>query len=228
MVTCCSVRKKLVRSALRRRTSLGTCRELSLCSAVTWIDGIGGAGWERGPRGRGYVCIYLQLIQFTVQPKPTQHFKAALHVSVCTLSQICLFVTPWTTARQAPLSMEFSAQEYWSRLPFPPPGDRPDAGIEPACPALAEGFLTTEPLGNPKQLYSPLKRETNQIKVVHVSLHARHRVGVPSSAPAVPMPCLLCCRPSFASAELRGPLEAHMSCEKWTVLYDGRKTPVWD
>ena len=134
------------------------------CSAVTWMDGIGDAGWERGPRGRGYICIYLQLIQFTVQPKPTQHFKAAMHASVCTLSQICLSVTPWTVARQAPLSMGFSAQEYWSRLPFPPPGDLPDSGIEPACPALAEGFLTTEPPGEPKAAILPIKKrnKTNE------------------------------------------------------------------
>ena len=45
--------------------------------------------------------------------------------------------TPWTVACQAPLSMEFSRQEYWSGLPFPSPGDLPDAGIKPASPALA-------------------------------------------------------------------------------------------
>ena len=43
--------------------------------------------------------------------------------------------------------MEFSRQEYWSGLPFPPPGDLPDPGIEPASPALAGGFFTTEPHG---------------------------------------------------------------------------------
>ena len=44
--------------------------------------------------------------------------------------------TPWTVALQAPLSMEFSRQEYWSGLPFPPPGDLPAPGIEPVSPAL--------------------------------------------------------------------------------------------
>ena len=56
------------------------------------------------------------------------------------------FVTPWTAARQAPLSMGFSRQEYWSGLPFPPPGDLPDPGMEPmslASPASAGGFFTT-------------------------------------------------------------------------------------
>ena len=53
-------------------------------------------------------------------------------------------VTPWTVARQAPLFMGFPRQEYWSRLPFPSPGDLPDSGIEPTSPALADGFFMTE------------------------------------------------------------------------------------
>ena len=48
-------------------------------------------------------------------------------------------------ARQAPLSMELSRQEYYSGLPFPPPGDLPDPGIEPASPASAGGFFTPVP-----------------------------------------------------------------------------------
>ena len=54
--------------------------------------------------------------------------------------------TPWTVACWAPLSMEFSRQEYWSELPLPTPGDLPNPGIEPASltsPALAGRFLTT-------------------------------------------------------------------------------------
>ena len=57
--------------------------------------------------------------------------------------------TPWTVARQAPLSMEFSRQEYWSGLPLPPPGDPPDPGIEPRSPALQANSLTTELQGKP-------------------------------------------------------------------------------
>ena len=60
-----------------------------------------------------------------------------------------LFVTPWTVAHQAPLSMGFSRQDYWSGLPFPSPGDLPDAGIEPGSPALQEDSLPTEPPGKP-------------------------------------------------------------------------------
>ena len=58
-------------------------------------------------------------------------------------SCVRLFVTLWTVACQAPLSMGFFRQEYWSGSPFPPPGDLPIPGIEPASPALAGGFLTT-------------------------------------------------------------------------------------
>ena len=56
-------------------------------------------------------------------------------------------------AHQAPLSMGFSRQEYWSGLPFLPPGDLPDPGIESRSPALAERFFTAEPPGEPNSLY---------------------------------------------------------------------------
>ena len=58
-------------------------------------------------------------------------------------SRVQLFVIPWTMAHQAPLSMDFSWQEYWSGLPFPSSGDLPNPGMEPASPALAGGFFTT-------------------------------------------------------------------------------------
>ena len=64
----------------------------------------------------------------------------------CVLSRVQFFVTPWTVACQAPLSMEISRQEYWNGLPFSPPGDLPHPGIEPASlasPALSGGFFTT-------------------------------------------------------------------------------------
>ena len=60
------------------------------------------------------------------------------------VSCVQLFVTPWTVACQAPLSMGFSRQGYWGRLPFLTQGDLPDPGIEPASPALAGRFFTTE------------------------------------------------------------------------------------
>ena len=61
-------------------------------------------------------------------------------------SCVWIFATPWTVARQAPLSMGFSRQEYWRGLPCPPPGDLPDPGTEPRSlmsPALAGRFFTT-------------------------------------------------------------------------------------
>ena len=59
-----------------------------------------------------------------------------LKVRVKLLSRVRLFATPWTVAYQVLPSMGFSRQEYWSRLPFPSPGDLPDPGIEPGFPAL--------------------------------------------------------------------------------------------
>ena len=58
-------------------------------------------------------------------------------------------LTPWTVAHQAPLSMGFSRQEYWSGLPFPSPGDLPKPGIKPRSPALQADALTSEPPGKP-------------------------------------------------------------------------------
>ena len=64
-------------------------------------------------------------------------------------------------ACQAPLSMEFSRQEYWSRLPFPPLGDLPNPGCEPVFPALAGRFFTIAPPGKPPGvgLYSIIRRK---------------------------------------------------------------------
>jgi len=68
----------------------------------------------------------------------------------CVLNRVQLFATLWTVAHQAPLSVRFSRQEYWSGLPCPPPGDIPDPGIQPTSPtsALSGRFFTTQPQGN--------------------------------------------------------------------------------
>ena len=69
-----------------------------------------------------------------------------IKVKVKSLNHVQLFATLWTVAHQAPLTMGFSRQEYWSGLTFPPPGDLPSAGTEPMSimyPALVGGFLTT-------------------------------------------------------------------------------------
>ena len=64
------------------------------------------------------------------------------------LSRVRLFAAPWTVAYQAPPSMGFSRQEYWSGLLFPSPGDLPDPGIEPGSPILWADTLPSEPPGD--------------------------------------------------------------------------------
>ena len=68
------------------------------------------------------------------------------------LSHVLLFAITWTVAHKAPLSMGFSRQEYWSELPWPPPGDRPDPGMKSVSlmsPTLQADFLPSEPPGKP-------------------------------------------------------------------------------
>ena len=81
-------------------------------------------------------------------------FPWDIKLCVCAqlLSHVRLFATSWTVACQAPLSIGFSRQESWSRLPFPMPWDLPKPGIKPkslVSPALAGGFFTTVPPGKP-------------------------------------------------------------------------------
>ena len=76
------------------------------------------------------------------------HFRFAFPHCTCVLSNVRLFVTPWTVEHPAPLSMGFPRQEYWSGVPFPSPEDLPDPGMEPtslASPALTGGFFTIGP-----------------------------------------------------------------------------------
>ena len=80
------------------------------------------------------------------EPTASRKWKCQL------LSCVWLFVTPWTIAHQAPLSMGFSRQEDWSGFPSPPPGDLPAPGIEPRCPTLQADSLPSEPPGKPEHL----------------------------------------------------------------------------
>ena len=82
------------------------------------------------------------------------------HIRACSLICVRLFATLWTAAYQAPLSVGFSRQEYWSGLLLPPPGDLPNSGIELASqapPALRLNSLTTVPTRKAKCLYFGLK-----------------------------------------------------------------------
>ena len=82
------------------------------------------------------VCIYIYIYIYIVK------------VKLKFLSHVRLFATPWTVAYQAPPSLGFSRQEYWSGVPFPSPGDLPNPGIEPGSPALQADALPSEPPGN--------------------------------------------------------------------------------
>ena len=120
------------------------------------------------------------------------------------------FSSSWTIARQAPLSMGFSRQEYWSGLPFPSPGDLPNPGIEPATlrsPALADGFFTTSATWE-SHVYT--HRNTHTHTHTHTSLQGKKIQGIikiifghkgllgnfPGS-PAVKTPSLHCRRHGF-------------------------------
>ena len=104
----------------------------------------------------GNISYFVKIIiynLFTCIFQSPQKDWTIFKVSECMLgwfSRFQLFVTLWGIAHQAPLSMGFSRQEYWSGLPCPPPGDLPGPGIEPTSllpPALAGGFFTTSTTG---------------------------------------------------------------------------------
>ena len=86
------------------------------------------------------------------------------------------FATSWTAAHQAPLSMGFSRQEYWSGWPRPPPGDLPDPGIEPTSPTLWADFLPSEPPGKPttKEVQEEVYLSSNNPKVLSLPLSHIH------------------------------------------------------
>ena len=66
-----------------------------------------------------------------------------VNLPILVLNHVSDSAIPWTVACQAPLFMGFSKQEYWSGLPFPPPGDLPHPGIKPASPVFVGGLFTT-------------------------------------------------------------------------------------
>ena len=83
------------------------------------------------------------------------------------VAQSCpLFVTPWTVACQAPLSMGFSRQEYWSGWPFPSPGDLPNSGIKPGSPTLQADSLPSELPRNPNYLEASRVKDTPKMRML--------------------------------------------------------------
>ena len=113
-----------------------------------------------------YTYIYIYVICMYVY----SHTHTHTHICMCMLScfsHVQLFATLWTIACQAPLSMGFSRQEYWSGLPCPPLGDLPDLGIESTSltsPALASRFFTT--------------RVTWEAVHTHTQTHTQHKYTV--------------------------------------------------
>ena len=108
-----------------------------------------------------HICAHIKVLCFRHSVLQTDELRVRLfpQIRVCIythttfyfvlvglVAKLCLtLVIPWTVARQAPLSMGFSRQEYWNGLPFPSPGDLPNPGIEPRSPALQAESLPTEP-----------------------------------------------------------------------------------
>ena len=92
-------------------------------------------------------------------------------VKVKLLSRVQLFASSWTVAYQAPQSMDFSRQEYWSGLPFPSPGDLPNPGIQPGSPSLQADALPSEPPGKQEVLITtPYTPQTHTHTQFHCSV----------------------------------------------------------
>ena len=103
-----------------------------------------------------FLCSFptwIQSLSAMTDKSITKNVRKRIWSKVKLLSHVWLSVTPWTVAHQAPPSMGFSRQEYWSGLPFPSPGDLPDPGIKPRCPAFQADALTSEPPGKPLRGY---------------------------------------------------------------------------
>ena len=100
-----------------------------------------------------FSCLFIINYHYTIDFSLHQVACFTFCVYVLVTQLWVAWATPWTVARQAPLSMEFSRQEYWSGQPFPSPGALPDPGIEPRSPATQVDSLSSEPLGKLSALY---------------------------------------------------------------------------
>ena len=120
------------------------------------IDALWWPEWGESPKGISYTYIYLQLIHFTVQKNLTQHCKATMCRAVLGCSVMSDSLQPHGLQPTGLLCLwGFCRQEYWSRLPCPPPEDPSNPGIEPRSPTLQADSLLFEPPGKP--LYSNKK-----------------------------------------------------------------------
>ena len=143
--------------------------EVFLCDPEIWKP----CKVTLGNRRRSFPLAWL-----VGQDIPILDFYKAHCVHGQWLSHVQLFATTWIVARQAPLSIRFSRQEYWSGLPFPSPGDLPDPGIEPvslASPAWAGVFFTSEPPGKPRKLHLHHSNPGNNQSKITYFLHVLYR-----------------------------------------------------
>ena len=126
------------------------CPEHTWGRSVKVFRPVLGASWsspEEDARNYYWPCLFLDL---------EWDYRATREQSACKLSRSIVSNSLWpppprTVAHQAPLSLGFSKQEYWSGLPFPPPGHLTNPGIESTFPAWADRFFTTELPGNPRE-----------------------------------------------------------------------------
>ena len=149
----------------------------------------------------------------------------------CVLSHVRLFVTPWTVVHQAPLSMKFSKQEYWSGLPFPAPGDLSDLGIEPASPALQVDSLPLSHQGSPlikmdcwfccsvAESYptpcNPVDCSTPDFPAVHRLLSLLKLMSIVSDAIEPPHPLSLPSHPASVFPSIRVFSNESALCIRW-------------
>ena len=129
MLVCTRTQEK--GAVIPQDTDLDLPRSVQESSVEVWVGGGLLQSWRQGSfeGGRHYL----------------HYLHHSLERSESEVAQLCqLFATPWSVAHQAPLSMGFSRQEYWSGLPFPSLGDLPDLGIEPRSPSLQADTLASE------------------------------------------------------------------------------------
>ena len=184
-------------------------------SCPTLRDPTGGS-----PPGSLPCILQARTLEWVLFPAPQLSLRHACVVVLSCFSRVRLFATPWTAARQAPLSVGFSKQEHWSGLPCPPPGDLQDPGIEPmslSSPALAGGFFTTK-----RHLGSTFNRSDNN-NISHSGTNSINTKGIQLRVHLPPFPASQSPRGHHSS--LVAP-SIHCSClQAFTDLSPPRHSP---